>query len=157
MRKNIVLGLAVAFGMTYFIFYHSLQPAALSNDVSGSVLRFMRHIFSSLHVDPRFLSNHVVRKSAHFTEFLLQAVFLCGAFTVFGIRLSCYMGYVLFLGLFTAVIDETIQLFVPGRAGMVQDVLLDFCGTFSGVVLFVGVLSIWRFWRICRGSIRSLR
>ena len=32
-------------------------------------------------------------------------------------------------------IDETIQLFVPGRAGMITDVMIDYCGAATGVVL----------------------
>ncbi len=32
-------------------------------------------------------------------------------------------------------IDETIQLFVPGRAGMITDVMIDCCGATTGVVL----------------------
>ena len=32
-------------------------------------------------------------------------------------------------------IDETIQLFVPGRAGMITDVMIDCCGAATGVVL----------------------
>ena len=32
-------------------------------------------------------------------------------------------------------IDETIQLFVPGRAGMITDVMIDCCGSTTGVAL----------------------
>jgi len=43
-----------------------------------------------------------------------------------------------------AATDEIHQLFVPGRAGMVADVILDSCGALTGVVLFCAVLAIVR-------------
>lgn len=38
-------------------------------------------------------------------------------------------------GVMTALCDETIQLFVAGRTGQVQDVWLDTAGAFTGAVL----------------------
>ena len=35
-------------------------------------------------------------------------------------------------------IDETIQLFVPGRAGMITDAMIDCCGAATGVVRLIG-------------------
>lgn len=76
----------------------------------------------------------IVRKSAHFLEYAAL-----GAMVYFGLR-----GYgdekrqgrkVGFSGLFGglyAVTDELHQYFVPGRACMVRDVLLDTCGAFFG-------------------------
>jgi VanZ family protein len=37
--------------------------------------------------------------------------------------------------LLVPVIDEFIQLFSAGRAGMVQDILLDFSGAVTGLVV----------------------
>lgn len=46
-------------------------------------------------------------------------------------------------GLLTAVIDETIQLNVPGRAGMITDVWLDFSGVLTGAVLMLVAFVIY--------------
>ncbi len=43
-------------------------------------------------------------------------------------------------GLLTALTDETIQLFVPGRSGQVTDVWIDFSGVLTGL------LSRWSLW-----------
>ena len=40
-----------------------------------------------------------------------------------------------FIGLMTAVCDETIQLFVPGRSAEVRDVLIDAAGVLLGAAL----------------------
>ena len=49
------------------------------------------------------------------------------------------VGYKSIIGLgycvLIASLDETLQLFVSGRAGRVQDVLIDSAGAFVGIVL----------------------
>ena len=64
-----------------------------------------------------------------------------------------HVSWPLFFGLLTAVIDETIQLYVPGRSSSVKDVLLDFSGVLTG--LFIALL-ILLFFRLCRLALRGL-
>ena len=52
--------------------------------------------------------------------------------------------YVLFAGLLAAVIDETIQLFVEGRAGMIVDVWIDLGGVVFGSLLMLGFYALYR-------------
>ena len=49
---------------------------------------------------------------------------------------------ILFTGLLTAVIDETIQLHVPGRSGQVSDVLIDFSGCITGAIFVMAVIKL---------------
>ena len=49
-------------------------------------------------------------------------------------RWKVYLCAAVFLLLIPSI-DETIQLFVPGRAGMITDVMIDCCGAATGVVL----------------------
>ncbi|EGC01153.1 MULTISPECIES: VanZ family protein [Ruminococcus] len=75
-----------------------------------------------------------VRKGAHFTEYALLA---CLAFSAFlrlkkrGLRWLAAVGFTCFY----ACTDELHQTFVPGRAGMVKDVILDTCGGVFGAVI----------------------
>ena len=73
----------------------------------------------------------LLRKAAHFTEFTVLGLVLC--------RLSGLLKkkiYVpILLGVAAACIDETIQMFVPGRGPALRDVLIDSCGVLSGVFL----------------------
>ena len=117
---------------TGLIFFHSSLPAADSNLESY----FFAKIFQSLLMligRPEDLPavNHFVRKAAHYTEFFIQALLLCKAFSSLGLSRMSSAGCILFLGLATAVTDEYIQLFSPGRAGMIVDVILDFSGTLT--------------------------
>ena len=46
--------------------------------------------------------------------------------------------------LFTALCDETIQLFVPGRSGQIADVWLDTAGYLTGALLTLLIFSLCR-------------
>ena len=60
------------------------------------------------------------------------------------------MKKLVYRGLFAAVFsciyassDEIHQLFVPGRAGQVRDVLIDTSGAVAGILLAILIRKIW--------------
>ncbi len=57
-----------------------------------------------------------------------------------------HVSWPMFICLLTAVLDETLQLYVPGRSSSTKDVLIDFSGSLAG--LFVALL-ILMFFRMC--------
>lgn len=61
-------------------------------------------------------------------------------------KLKPYKYYinVMLCGLATAVCDETIQLNVEGRAGMITDVLLDFSGVIFGTLIMLFIFLIYK-------------
>ena len=61
-------------------------------------------------------------------------------------KLKPYKYYinVMFCGLATAVCDETIQLNVEGRAGMITDALLDFSGVIFGTLIMLFIFLIYK-------------
>lgn len=82
-----------------------------------------------------WVTNFVVRKCAHFTEYLVLGILATHAFDFEGRRtFDVLLPTAVFLLLIPSI-DETIQLFVPGRAGMITDVMIDCCGAATGVVL----------------------
>ena len=74
----------------------------------------------------------LIRKAAHFAEFACLGFLLAGFFRARG-RAPLLPGAL--CGLLSACVDETIQLFSPGRASAVADVWLDFAGTLAGIFL----------------------
>lgn len=81
--------------------------------------------------------HYIIRKVAHFSEY-----FVLGLLVLHAARrtLSNMLSAVLTIALMWACvpgIDETIQRFVPGRAGMFQDVLIDMGG--FGTALAIGL------------------
>lgn len=118
-----------------FIFWNSLHVAAESSEMSGSVLDFLTRI-PILHA----LTDHIVRKCAHFIEFFLLGGLLTASLRPERVAVRGAAALPLFFGLFVPLVDETIQLFVPGRSGQVSDVMLDFSGALCGVLLVSALL-----------------
>ena len=82
-----------------------------------------------------WVTNFVVRKCAHFTEYMVLGILATHAFDFEGRHtFDVLLPTAVFLLLIPSI-DETIQLFVPGRAGMITDVMIDCCGAATGVVL----------------------
>ncbi len=119
-----------------FIFGNSLLPASLSDQFSNGVRKGLNQLFSLGGSDGvQMTRDGVLRKLAHMTEFaalglelfVWQCSFLPRRWPLLALS-----------GLVTALLDETIQLFVTGRAGRVADVWIDFGGLLLGGL--VGVL-----------------
>ncbi len=118
------------------IFSQSAMPAPVSQAESGGLLYLLVQIFP-------FLTEHLLRKLAHFGEFAILGVFL-------GKSLKGPNVQMLLAGLLCALCDETIQLFVMGRSSQVSDVWVDFSGILAAAVL------LWLFQRFrerkCAGN-----
>lgn len=130
--------------MISFAFIHSSMPSEVSSDESESVLGILQSILNSLGINIE-LSHHFVRKMGHFAEYTAIGMLLMScAYSFNRIKPYKYYSQILFTGLFTAVCDETIQLNVEGRAGLVADVLLDFSGVVTGAVVILIFYMIYR-------------
>lgn len=120
-----------------FAFYNSAQPGAVSDETSLSVVDALNGMLARLGLG-EFVTNHLVRKTAHFLEYTLLGLLLA-LFLHSSVKKHLRHFYIpLALGLAAAGVDETIQRFVPGRSGKLGDVLLDFCGVVTGTL--VGLL-----------------
>lgn len=135
----------------YFIFSNSLEIARESSARSQQVMELLNSLLGRVGLGP--LSEHFVRKMAHFCEFSLLGFWFMLCLRVYTRHFVRHISWPLFFGLLTAVIDETIQLYVPGRSSSVKDVLLDFSGVLTG--LFIALL-ILLFFRLCRLALRGL-
>ena len=148
-RKQILLALLTA-AWILFIFGNSMQPASVSASQSGCVLQMIEDFFRFLGMPVTF-TQFIVRKTAHFIEYTVLGVFLILTLNAFTSRLLSHIFQPLFIGLAVPVADESIQLFVDGRAGMVQDVVLDFLGALTGLTL-TSLILLWRKKRRMRSS-----
>ena len=135
----------------YFIFSNSLEIARESSARSQQVMELLNSLLGRVGLGP--LSEHFVRKMAHFCEFSLLGFWFMLCLRVYTRHFVRHVSWPLFFGLLTAVIDETIQLYVPGRSSSVKDVLLDFSGVLTG--LFIALM-ILLFFRLCRLALRGL-
>ena len=141
-KKRIAITfLIVAAGCVLGMFYFSNQNGDTSHGLSYDIVL---HILKWLSIDPNEtitamdLCDFVVRKIAHFTEYTVLGIGLCGLMRVLVKR---YWGIAaIVLGAVLASLDEFHQLFIPGRSAMVSDVVIDTCGVVVGSIIFTLII-----------------
>lgn len=136
--------------MCAFIWGNSLVPGMQSGEASHAVLDLVHGALQMVGLPYEWMTNFVIRKIGHFTEYALLGVCVSQALDGLG---TCDRRAMLASAAVLALvpsIDETIQLFVSGRAGMVSDVLLDCMGAAFGVAMRCLVRRLGK-----RGSARS--
>jgi VanZ family protein len=124
-----------------FIWGHSLVSGPDSDAESLAFVRVLSGLFAGLGVTDVSTMDFIVRKTAHFTEYLVLGILGTVALRPSRVSPRSIVGLaVLVVG--TPSIDETIQLSVAGRAGQVADVLLDISGACCGVAIACGVRAL---------------
>ena len=110
-------------------------------------------VLRSLGLPYAWLTNFIIRKTAHFTEYLVLGLFASQAFDRTGAASRASLVATAVFCAFIPSIDETIQLFVADRSGQVIDVLLDCCGAATGIAL----RTAWIKMRRVRNNSRQVR
>lgn len=139
-RKTVLI-LTVLWMLVIFMF--SSQPADESTETSLFIGQMVESIcvpgFVDLSEDERRIMagniDFFVRKTAHALEYALLGLLLSlsvGEFVECTFMERQKAAFV--FGAFYAVTDEFHQLFVPGRAGLIRDVVLDSSGVLAGVL-----------------------
>lgn len=136
-RNALLLLLAL---LLLFIWGNSCLPVRLSSRESGHFLELVRPL-----LEPFFgkgnVTDHLVRKLAHFTEFTALGL-LMGLLFQTGRRVRPrFILSAMLAGLLVALLDETIQMF-SDRGDQIKDVWLDFSGVVTGVLLSALLLTL---------------
>ena len=77
----------------------------------------------------------ILRKCAHFTEFAVLGVL--SSLTLLQTKVSHRVLIAIAFCLVVVSMDETLQLFVDGRAGRILDVMIDGAGAGCGVLAVI--------------------
>ena len=124
-----------------FIWTNSFLSAGASSRASGYFTRiltpFLELIFGRGNV-----TEHLVRKLAHFTEYAFYGLWL--ALWIKADERNAL--YSLFTGFVTAFLDETIQMFT-GRGPSIKDVWIDVFGITAGIGVIHIAIAIVRHFR----------
>ena len=128
--KKRILDILIALNLA-LIWGNSMLTGISSEAVSGGVLALLGRFLPVLLTEA---GHTLLRKAAHFSEFALLGLLYCGRHRlVKGEAPVHLMGF----GLAVACIDETIQIFTPGRASSLIDVWIDASGFALGLLLIV--------------------
>ena len=128
-KKHFTLYLCLVLLNLAFIWGNSLVPGDVSGEISGGIFEMVSDLFVVFGDKGQL----VLRKLAHFSEFTALGFFLTGLLRNWGLRER--LSPPLLLGLAAACMDETIQIFSPGRGSSLIDVWIDFGGVCMGFLL----------------------
>ena len=134
-----------------FIFSNSMQMGAVSEGTSGRVLRLVQRALTRLGMPElaAHVTQHFIRKLAHFCEYTLEGFLLMLCLRVYTRHFLRHVSWPVLGGLLTALVDETIQLYSPGRSSQVLDVWLDFSGVLCGLLVGLVLLVLVRACVLC--------
>ena len=131
-RKIIYWGLLIVWMIVICLM--SNQPASISDSQSGGVIKTLLSFGININGIFGDLANFVVRKCAHFIEYMILALLVFNVFNLYFsmkqvviITITCVFLY--------ACSDEIHQLFVLGREGAIRDVIIDTCGGINLVLI----------------------
>lgn len=125
----IVLNLALIWG-------NSLLSGEVSAGVSGGVLAFLGRFLPWILTEA---GHTFLRKAAHFSEFALLGLLIPQRYRL---EKDSVPGHLALIGMAVACIDETLQLFTPGRASSLVDVWIDTAGFVLGFIVIFAAHTI---------------
>ncbi|MFT8351502.1 VanZ family protein [Clostridium saccharoperbutylacetonicum] len=140
-NKRKILDWMLLIAWMILIFTMSNQPANISDSQSEGAIKLLLLIGIDANSIFGQLANFIVRKCAHFLEYMMLALLYINVakhyFTIKAVIIST----VAFVFAY-ACLDEIHQLFVPGREGAFRDVLIDTCGGVTLLLIRLGISSI---------------
>lgn len=140
-EKKTALSWAAVILWMIMIFTFSAQPAKESEKISmgitGMILKFIEDLalIAGANADLIAKTDYFVRKSAHALVFFVLAMLVANAFLKTGVRWSRALVFAFLITIGYACTDEIHQMFVPGRACMLSDVVIDGMGAVAGLCL----------------------
>lgn len=113
------------------IFIMSSFNATDSANQSNFIVNIIANIFNINNISLLCL---IIRKLAHYTEYLILGILVINMFTKNNIN-NLYLISII-LCIIYATSDEIHQIFVPGRACQIKDILIDSIGSITGIYLY---------------------
>lgn len=146
MARKIISWLLVILWMG-LIFYLSHQPAVesanLSSGIMERILVLIDRVIVGLKIDPNYF-HFTIRKSAHFFAYFILGILVINALKSSGLTGLRHFLIGLVICILFAISDEVHQLFIPGRAGQVMDVVIDTTGAIAGICGYLGLEKLLR-------------
>ena len=147
MSKNSKRGLSCAALLVWMsvIYWFSAQNGEQSGNLSEGLLSWILSWFHiSIQTELGSILHTVLRKLAHFSEYLILAVLIANVCAQWGMKGRKMVWIAVCASALYAGLDEWHQSFVGGRTPKLMDVGIDSLGAFCGALLYVGFDRIWR-------------
>ena len=129
MKKTINLILLILWMI--FIFYMSSLNSNVSSNQSGYIVNIIQNIFNINNIN---LITFIIRKLAHIFEYFILYILFCNYIKEY--KNKNYILFSIILSIIYSFTDELHQLFISGRAGRPQDILIDLIGILLGCITY---------------------
>ena len=116
-----------------FIIYNATQTGSQSSGFSLEVAEILSNVLSRIGIRIDIEIFHVlIRMGGHVFQY-----FIFGYITLWVMLIYHLKWYNISRTMYVMILDETIQLFTPGRAGELFDIMLDSIGVILAVLFFL--------------------
>lgn len=140
--SNIKIALVIIWMIVVFKFSSEIgdDSSSTSGITITKILTLFKHDWDINELNKTVeLLQPYARKLAHFTLYAL------GGFLIYNLKLNNKnvknnLILTIIIGFIYAISDEIHQLFVPGRSGLVTDVLIDTLGITTGALIYIFLL-----------------
>lgn len=139
MKRRIYLASALVW--MGVIFYMSNQPAVVSSNQSGEIIKILSNlpiignvVNYMVEID---VAQFIIRKCAHMFSYCMLAVLWFMAIYDESKRVRNVVLISFAISVIYACTDEFHQLFIPGRSGEIRDVMVDSIGAMIGLFIVV--------------------
>ena len=116
------------------IFLLSAQSAndsgSLSGGITDRIYQVLNIVLPKLNIETL---HSIIRTLAHFVLYLILGVLLLNALNYNKQKRNANFVFALLIIVLYAISDEIHQIFVPGRAFQIYDLLIDFLGSLIGI------------------------
>jgi len=127
------------------------QKATVSDQLSLSLLSRILMFVGINSANHLAFFNFLIRKIAHFSEYLILSILTTNTLAVsFQWKNKLYYLISFILCTLYAASDEIHQLFIPGRSGQINDVILDSFGVLAGIMIYHGIKMIIRYYKLSK-------
>lgn len=131
LKINNKLSILLVFLWMLLIFLMSSFDATDSSNQSNFIVNIISNI---LNIENARLLSFIIRKLAHFTEYLILGFLTINMLNKNDISRKYLIS--ILICIIYATSDEIHQIFVPGRAYQIRDILIDSIGSITGVYLY---------------------
>ena len=123
-----------------FIIYNATQTGSQSSGFSLEVASILSDVLSRIGIRIDIdIFHSLIRMGGHVFQY-----FIFGYITLWVMLIYHLKWYNIFRTVYVMILDETIQLFTPGRAGELFDIMLDSIGVILAVIVFFVTKQIFK-------------
>ena len=123
-----------------FILFNATQTGSQSSGFSLEVASLLSNVLSNIGISVDIeLFHTLIRMGGHVIQY-----FIFGYLSIWVISIYQLKWYNIIRTVYIMILDETIQLFTPGRAAELLDILLDSVGVILAVIFFVITKQIFK-------------